>query len=130
MHESILIIDDEPGITIALMIRLQNAGYTVNHAINGLAGVEAAALHRPDLVILDVRMPDVDGFEVFERIRRLPGLTDTPVILLTANNCEDTLQRSLDAGIDAFIAKPFDSSVVLQRVRELLSLCPKGVEDG
>ncbi len=74
MPNSILMIDDEPRITAALMTRLVASGYTVYHAINGLAGVEAAAMYEPYAIILDIRMPDIDGYATCTRIKRLPRL--------------------------------------------------------
>lgn len=119
MSQKILLIDDEPRITIALMVRLEREGYTVFHAINGLAGVEAAALHEPDLIVLDVRMPDIDGFEAYQRIRRFERLANVPVIFLSANIQQDVRQRAKEVGAASFIAKPFDSSDVLGQIREL-----------
>lgn len=118
--KSVLIIDDEPRITLALMARLEAAGYTVNHAINGLAGIEAAALHEPDAIILDIRMPDIDGYETCTRIKRLPRLNHVPVIFLSANVQDEAIQRSKQAGGDLFISKPYESSSILVAVEELI----------
>lgn len=119
MPKSILIVDDEPAITGALMTRLEAHGHTVYHAINGLAGVEAAAMHEPDMVILDVRMPDIDGFEAFERIRRLPRLTETPIVFLSAHAQEDAGHRALQLGAAAFLSKPYESADILKIIDDL-----------
>lgn len=119
MPKSILIVDDEPAITGALMTRLEAHGHTVYHAINGLAGVEAAAMHEPSMIILDIRMPDIDGFEAFERIRRLPRLATTPIVFLSAHAQEDARQRALHLGATGFLSKPYDSKDILKLIDDL-----------
>ncbi len=120
MPDSILIIDDEPRITFALMTRLEHEGYTVFHAINGLAGVEASALHRPDAIVLDIRMPDIDGFETCRRIRRLPDLGSVPIVFLSASASEETRLHAFEAGGNAFIPKPYEAAEVLNTVKREL----------
>ncbi|UYV12919.1 MAG: response regulator [Phycisphaera sp.] len=119
MPKSILIVDDEPAITGALMTRLETYGHTVYHAINGLAGVEAAAMYEPDMVILDVRMPDIDGFEAFERIRRMPRLSQMPIVFLSAHAQEDAHQRAMQLGAVAFLSKPYESGDILKLIDSL-----------
>ncbi|MEZ6235734.1 MAG: response regulator [Phycisphaerales bacterium] len=121
MPKSVLIVDDEPRITIALMTRLQSAGYTVYHAINGLAGVEAAALHHPDAIVMDIRMPDIDGFEACERIRRLPGLTGVPVVFLSANVRDEARVRAIRAGGSVFLSKPYEAADVLKTIEDAMA---------
>ncbi|MEM7680709.1 MAG: response regulator [Planctomycetota bacterium] len=116
MPRTILIVDDEPGITAALMIRLQSAGHEVYHAINGLAGVEAAALHQPEVIVMDIRMPDIDGYEACQRIHALPGLSKTPVVFLSANVQEQARERAKLAGGCVFLSKPYEASDVLDAV--------------
>jgi len=119
--KSVLIIDDQPQITVALMTRLQAAGYEVFHAINGLAGVEAAALHRPDAIILDIRMPDIDGYDACIRIKRLPGLAETPVIFLSANPQEVFRKRAMEVGGSTFLSKPYKAADVIKVIEGLTS---------
>jgi CheY-like chemotaxis protein len=116
MPKSVLIVDDEPAITGALMTRLESHGHTVYHAINGLAGVEAAALHEPSLIIMDLRMPDIDGFEAYERIRRMPRLRHTPIVFLSAHAQEAARHRALRLGALAFLSKPYDSKDILRLI--------------
>ncbi|HWB20058.1 MAG TPA: response regulator [Phycisphaerales bacterium] len=120
MSKSVLIVDDQPQITAALMMRLQAAGYTVYHAINGLAGVEAAALHHPDIVILDIRMPDIDGFDACIRIKRLPGLDHTRIIFLSANSQEANRLRAQEVGASEFMSKPFKAADILKVIERVL----------
>jgi len=121
LAKSVLIIDDEPRITAALMTRIEASGYVVYHAINGLAGIEAAALYEPDAVILDIRMPDIDGYEACTRIRRLPRLESVPVIFLSANVQDEAIMKANAAGGDRFISKPYESSSVLAAIEELIN---------
>ncbi len=122
MHpESVLIVDDEPALAIALRARLEAAGYVVHHAINGLAGVEAAVLHDPDAIIMDVRLPDVEGFEACERIRALPGLGSVPVLFLSASAQEAARRRAREAGADEFLSKPYDAGDVIAAVERIIA---------
>lgn len=116
MPKSVLIIDDEPGIMAALMTRLGAAGYKVLHAVNGLTGVEAAELHRPDVIILDIRMPDIDGFEVCSRIRGRPHLEQTPIIFLTANVQDVAQRRAADVGGSKFLSKPYEARHIIDAI--------------
>ena len=120
MPNSVLIIDDEPRITGALMTRLEAIGYTVYHAINGLAGVEAAALYEPDAIILDIRLPDIDGYETCTRIRRLPRLEHTPVVFLSANVQDDAIARAKSVGGSRYICKPYEASDIINTMREVI----------
>lgn len=120
MPNSVLIIDDEPRITGALMTRLEAIGYTVYHAINGLAGVEAAALHEPDAIILDIRLPDIDGYETCVRIRRLPRLEHTPILFLSANVQDEAIARAKAVGGDRYICKPYEAADIICSLREVI----------
>jgi len=120
MGKSVLIVDDEPRLTVALKKRLEVAGYEVFHALNGLAGVEAAALHEPDAVILDIRMPDITGYDACQRIHRLPGLKNVPVLFLSANVQYEAKQKAMESGGAAFLSKPYEASDILSTLEEML----------
>lgn len=120
MANTVLIVDDEPRITLALMTRLEANGYQVFHAINGLAGVEAAALHQPDAIVLDVRMPDIDGFDTCRRIKRMPQLSDTPIVFLSANPQDEARRQAMEVGGSLFIAKPYEASEILKAIASLI----------
>jgi len=120
MEHTVLIVDDEPRITAALMIRLESRGYKVCHAINGLAGVEAACLCKPDVVVLDIRMPDIDGYETCSRIRRMPGMEKTPVIFLSANVQDSARAKAIAAGGSQFLSKPYEADDVIGAIEECL----------
>jgi DNA-binding response OmpR family regulator len=120
MPKSVLMVDDDPRIMAPLAIRLQAHGFVVYHAINGLAGVEAAALHRPDLVVMDYRMPDVDGIDACIRIRRLPCLQDTPVIILSASLNDTICRRALASGASLCLTKPYVAQEVVGQIAAMI----------
>lgn len=113
----ILVIDDEPDIRTLLRSLLERAGYTVDEGEDGRAGLRAFYGAAPDLVILDVTMPDLDGWATLERIR---DLSDVPVIMLTARGSELERVRGLTHGADDYVAKPFGRQELLARVQALL----------
>lgn len=116
MCKSVLIVDDEPGITAALMVRLEAAGYRVSHAINGLAGLEAAEQEHPDAIVLDIRMPDIDGREVNRRLKSRPELSDIPVIYLSANVPPDVREKGIDLDGTFYLSKPYEAEDVIRAI--------------
>jgi two-component system, OmpR family, response regulator MprA len=117
MRERILVIDDDEAITTALRRALSFEGYAVETAPNGEEGLARARDANPDLVILDVLMPGLDGFEV---CRRLRSADDTPILMLTARDEVADRVRGLDVGADDYLVKPFAADELLARVRALL----------
>jgi two-component system response regulator MprA len=117
MKERILIIDDDDAITTALRRALTFDGYNVDVALDGDEGLRKARDVAPDLVILDILMPGIDGFEV---CRRLRAADDTPILMLTARDEVADRVRGLDAGADDYLVKPFAPDELLARVRALL----------
>lgn len=114
----ILVVDDDPSVTGLLRRGLALEGFTVDTAASGEAGLAAVWARRPDLVILDIMMPGLDGLAVLERLRTAdPGL---PVLLLTARDAPVDQVRGLDAGADDYVVKPFTWEVLLARVRAAL----------
>jgi two-component system, OmpR family, response regulator len=114
----VLVVDDEDNIRFLLRTALTHTGYTVSEASNGGDAVRAILKEQPDLVLLDVMMPDFDGFEVLRRVRG-QGI-DVPVIFLTARDGTDDQIAGLNAGADDYIAKPFSLEAVLARVNAQL----------
>ena len=117
MKERILVIDDDDAITTALRRALAFEGYTVDVALDGEEGLRRARDAAPDIIILDILMPGIDGFEV---CRRLRGGDDTPILMLTARDEVADRVRGLDAGADDYLVKPFAPDELLARVRALL----------
>ncbi len=118
-ERTILIVDDEADLLDMLSYNLEKDGYEVATARNGLEGLERARKIRPDLIILDVMMPEMDGIEVCRSIRRDQQLRRTPVIMLTARTQDDDYVRGLDVGADVYLGKPVSVPVILSQVRAL-----------
>lgn len=113
----ILLVDDEPRYLRLLEVNLIPDGYAVRTAADGQQAVEAVAAEQPDLILLDVMMPVMDGFTCCERIREFSSV---PIIMLTAKGEERDRVRGLDAGADDYIVKPFSAQELLARVRAVL----------
>jgi DNA-binding response OmpR family regulator len=113
----ILVVDDEPDIRTLLRSLLERAGYAVEEAEDGRAGLRAFYAAAPDLIVLDVTMPQLDGWATLERIR---DLSEVPVIMLTARGSELERVRGLTHGADDYVAKPFGRQELLARVQALL----------
>ena len=120
MPESILVVDDDPDIARFVEVNLRSAGYDVSVASDGEQALEKAGLLRPDLVLLDVMMPRIDGFEVAHRLRRNPQTATTSIIMLTAKALATDKVLGLTAGADDYIIKPFDPIELLARVKGTL----------
>jgi len=110
----ILVVDDEPQILRALRINLKAHGYEVAVAVDGESALRAAAATTPDLVILDLGLPDMDGSEVIEGLR---GWTRAPILVLSGRAASNDKIQALDAGADDYVTKPFDIGELLARVR-------------
>lgn len=120
MNSTILVVDDELDILEFVGYNLRKEGYIVLTANNGLAAIEIAQEKTPDLVILDVMMPDMDGIETCERMRAIPKLTNTIITFLTARSEDYSQIAGLEAGADDYITKPIRPKVLLSRVKALL----------
>ena len=117
MNERVLIVEDDPAILKVLQRGLAYEGYTVDIATDGRAGLNQARDHRPDLVILDVMLPGLDGLEVCRRLRTGGSL---PILMLTAKDTIQDRVQGLDAGADDYLVKPFNLDELLARIRALL----------
>jgi diguanylate cyclase (GGDEF)-like protein len=120
MPETILVVDDDPDIARFVEVNLRSAGYDVSVASDGEQALERAGQLRPDLVLLDVMMPRIDGFEVAQRLRRNPQTANTSIIMLTAKALSTDKVLGLTAGADDYIIKPFDPIELLARVKGTL----------
>lgn len=117
MPERILVVEDEQKIASLLRRGLLYEGYTVDLAPNGEAGLQMARDNPPDLVVLDIMLPGIDGLEV---CRRLRAASDVPILMLTAKDAIPDRVAGLDSGADGYMVKPFDFDELLARVRALL----------
>jgi len=116
----ILLVDDEPDILEIVDYNLSAEGYQVITAENGLEAVKMAKKEKPQLIILDVMMPEMDGIEACEQIRRLPDLGDTIIAFLTARGEDYSQMAGFDAGADDYITKPIKPKVLVSKVKALL----------
>ena len=114
---TILVVDDEPSIGEVVSIYLQRAGYQVTVARDGQAALEALERHPPDLVVLDLMLPKIDGLEI---ARRLRAQGDTPIIMLTAKREESDRITGLEMGADDYVVKPFSPQELVSRVKAVL----------
>ena len=117
---TILLVDDEPDILDFIGYNLKKEGYRVVTALDGYEAVEKAREHLPQLVILDVMMPGMDGIETCEKLKGIPGLSGTIIAFLTARNEDYSQLAGFSAGADDYIAKPIKPSLLISRVKALL----------
>ena len=120
----ILIVDDEPTLVLALELLMKKEGYETHAVSDGEKALEVAEWLRPDLILLDVMMPKVDGFEVCQRIRANPALSGVSIIMLTAKGREVEREKGLALGADLYITKPFSTREVVRKVKEVLASKP------
>lgn len=120
MKESILIVDDEEDIRAILSYNLKKEGYTVYSAENGNEGIELAVAHKPDLILLDVMMPGMDGIEVCQILRDNPRLENTLICFLTARSEDYSQVAGFESGADDYVSKPIRPKVLLSRIKALI----------
>jgi two-component system cell cycle response regulator DivK len=116
----ILVVEDMLDNRHIMRDLLTSAGYEVIEAIDGAAGVAAALAHRPDLVLMDIQLPVLDGYEATRRIRANPETSGIPVIAVTSYALSGDEAKALEAGCDGYVAKPFSPRQLLAKVREIL----------
>jgi DNA-binding response OmpR family regulator len=116
----ILIADDDPDILALVSFRLERAGYEIVQARNGEEAVQVALARRPDLAVIDVMMPRIDGYEATRQLRQHEETSRMPIILLTARVQEEDIARGFDAGADDYVKKPFSPQELGSRVQAVL----------
>lgn len=124
MPMTILAVDDEPDIAELARFHLASAGYAVVTASSGRAALEAIHFRRPDLVVLDLMLPDIDGFGLCEILRHDPTLASIPIIILSAWSTREARALGFDFGVLAYLTKPFSPSDLVAQVNRLLRLAP------
>jgi putative two-component system response regulator len=122
MYERILIVDDESGARAALEFLLRREGFEVRDAADGPSAIQECATFRPDLILLDIMMPGMNGFEVCRHIKATPETRLTPVVLITGLTATEDRIAGINAGADDFLSKPIDLNELLARTRSLLRL--------
>ena len=121
MAKVILIVDDEPKILKLIHDLLQVSGYTTIEATDGKQGVELTKARKPDLILMDIRMPVMDGIEATQILKTDPGTRNIPVLALTAHAMKGDKEKILEAGCDGYITKPVDIRNLRKKVAEFLS---------
>ncbi|MCS7250092.1 MAG: response regulator [candidate division WOR-3 bacterium] len=118
--KKILIIEDEEAIRFILEKRLSDAGYLVISAENGIEGLNKARKENPDLILLDLMLPGIDGYQICSILKRDRRYAHIPIIILTARIQQKDYELAIELGADAFLTKPFESQVLLSKIEELL----------
>lgn len=126
MARKILVVDDEPLLVDTIAYNLEQAGYQVVTAADGASALEAAHREAPDLIILDIMLPEMDGLEVCRQLRRESNTAETPIMMLTAKSDEIDKVVGLEVGADDYVTKPFGRRELLARVRALLRRADHG----
>ncbi|MBW2480007.1 MAG: response regulator [Deltaproteobacteria bacterium] len=120
MPKEILIVDDEPSIVVPIQFLMEQQGYDVLVAENGEDALDAIYKYKPDLILLDIMLPRIDGYEVCEIVRLNPEYRDIKIIFLTAKGREVEIAKGLALGANAYITKPFSNTQLVAKVKELL----------
>ncbi|MFH0985505.1 MAG: response regulator [Candidatus Omnitrophota bacterium] len=121
-NKKILIVDDETVLQMGVAIRLKAAGFDVLTASDGLAGLEMARKEDPDLILLDLMLPKMDGFKVCRMLKFDARYKNIPIIMLTARAQDVDKGMGSEAGVNAYITKPFDHRELLDKIKELLNI--------
>ncbi len=120
MPKKILIVDDEPSIIVPVQFLMEQNGYDVMVAFSGEEAMEIIAEKKVDLILLDIMLPVIDGFEVCQRVRENPLWNKIKIILLTALGSDANVEKGIALGADAYITKPFSNVDIVEKVKELL----------
>ena len=124
MPHSILAVDDEPDVTELIRFHLGQAGYTVMTASSGREALETVRCCRPDLVLLDLMLPDIDGFGVCEILRRSTATASIPIVILTAWATQDARELGMESGALDYVTKPFSPRDLVNLVNRLFQASP------
>ena len=129
MPKEILIVDDEPSIVVPIQFLMEQQGYNVLVAENGEDALDIIYKYTPDLILLDIMLPRIDGYEVCEIVRLDPRYRDIKIIFITAKGREVEIAKGLALGADAYITKPFSNTELVSKVKELLAITHETAEE-
>ncbi len=126
MAKTVLIVDEEQNVVIPLEFLLERHGYHVQVAYSGEEAIESIINHKPDLILLDIMLPGIDGFEVCEIVRLKPEWRDIKIVFLTARDRDIDILKGMVLGADVYITKPFSKKEVVDNIESLLGTgnCP------
>ena len=119
--QKILIVDDEPNIVMSLDFLLRKAGYELFIARNGQEAMDLVLTKKPQLILLDIMMPGMDGYEVCHEVKNKKGYERTKVIFLSAKSKPNDIEEGMKAGADEYITKPFSNKQLLQKIKEIVN---------
>jgi len=119
--KKILIVDDEADLVGILEVQLQSMGYSTITAEDGEVGIEMVKLETPDIILLDVMMPKLDGYQVCKLLKNDQTYAHIPIIMLTARAQAQDIQKGKDAGANDYMTKPFDNKILMEKIQKLLS---------
>lgn len=119
-HKRILIVDDELSILVPIKFLLEKNDFNVALAQSGKDALDKISQSKPDLILLDIMLPDLDGYEIYQMIRENSQWDDIKVIYLTAKNRDVDIAKGLNLGVDAYITKPFSNAELLEKIRSLI----------
>ncbi|TLF52888.1 response regulator [Halomonas urmiana] len=117
----VLVVDDEPNIVLSLEFLMQQAGFEVDTAEDGESALARIAEAAPDLLLLDISLPGISGFDVLERLRADPAHARLPIVMLTAHGREVEREKGLALGADDYVTKPFSTQALVEKVKTLLA---------
>jgi CheY-like chemotaxis protein len=117
----VLLVEDSPDILYVLQVELEWLGYEVDAATDAATAIDAAVRVRPDIIISDLGMPDVDGFEFIRRVREIPSLATVPAIALTGTTSDSSVQQALASGFTAHLVKPVEVADLAAKIEQLTS---------
>ena len=120
MAKKILLVDDEPNIVLLLETRLKANGFQVVSAADGLAALEAVKKEKPDLIILDLMLPKMDGYKVCGLLKKDTRFAKIPILIFTARAQAEDVKLGQELGADAYIVKPFEPKTLLEKIQELI----------
>ena len=121
MAPKVLLVDDEKSILMMLEVNFRAAGFDVVTATSAAGALEMAVTARPDALVLDLGLPDLDGWEVVKRLRELDGVASTPVVVLSGTDRNDALMRGYASTVEAYVTKPVEPDELVQIVRRVLA---------
>ena len=121
-QKNVLIVDDELSILVPLKFLLEKSNYRVDLAQSGKEALEKISQLKPDLILLDIMLPDLDGYEIYQLIRENSDWDDIKVIYLSAKNRDVDTAKGLNLGVDAYVTKPFSNAELLEKIEALLSI--------
>lgn len=118
--KKILIIEDEPGQILMMQTRLEAAGFEVISATDGESGLDMAGKENPDLIVLDIMMPEIDGYGVANILKQSPETKEIPILVVTAVGTPNAEEMARACGADDFLKKPYDSKLLIEKIKKMI----------